>query len=146
MNCCPALVAPFGAAWDMPSVGSASAMKRLQFRMTTLLCLMTICSVFLGFHTAGARRQRQLVHRLRHEGLGDVVYGGTLCRIAPYWLESVVGIDFFGRVVEVWLYRGNLTTEDIELIKQFPHVESVTFHYDVEATADDHRLLDDHFP
>jgi len=58
---------------------------------------------------------------------------------------SLVGDDFFCSVIEIDLYRANLTTEDIELLRHFRYLKWVHF-VDVEPTENDLKLIDELLP
>jgi hypothetical protein len=74
----------------------------MRFSLSTLLLLITIFGVWLGFRTNRARSQRRAVAAIRQAG-GIVIYDyeDKSPVLDPNWAERLVGPDFFHNVVYV---------------------------------------------
>src|SRR5262245_27543001 len=85
-----------------------------RFRLRTLLVVVTLVSIWLGYHVHRTNVQKQSVAAIRQYGgwvrydfqfpSGDYSYSGFDAKarsIVPLWLIDRLGIDFFHDVVQV---------------------------------------------
>lgn len=83
---------------------------RLRFSLRTLVVVMTIAAVFLGWFTQTALRQRRAVAGLSKLS-ADVVYEQSVdprvVSWCPQWLYEQLGIDFFADATEVQIGVAN---------------------------------------
>jgi len=97
-----------------------------QFSLATLLLVMTLFAVWLGWRTDRAHRQRRAVAALRALG-GEVAYfhGGLMGPNdpqppGPAWLRNLIGVDFFDKVVAVSFEQGAVGDEDLRYLEDLP--------------------------
>jgi hypothetical protein len=80
----------------------------MRFRLRTLLIVLTIISIWLGFRVNAARQQARAVAEIGKQRLGHVVYDfelnaktGQAQSWVPGWILSRTGPDLFHDVVDV---------------------------------------------
>lgn len=105
------------------------AIRKLKFTLRTLFILLTISAAWPGYHTNEARRQRIAVEaieaaegRVRYDyqrRLANATNGESLA--GPSWIRSVLGDDFFRRVVEVdWNGKKTFSVEELSQLSNLP--------------------------
>lgn len=125
-------------------------MPRLQFRLRTLLILLSAVAVWLGYLTAEARRQRDAVQALRAIG-GIVWYDFELnptlwkAKVAKHkWVASFashLGPDWWADVEEVRLLANiSVSKQTLEGLSKFPRLEELSLS-SAAITDDDVPLL-----
>ncbi|MDP6446856.1 MAG: hypothetical protein QF805_23895, partial [Pirellulaceae bacterium] len=91
---------------------TAAGRQPFRFRLRTLLLLMLVIGVALGWRVERARRQRkavQFVQQVRGTYAYDFEYDEAGQRLVdtkphgPIWLNDRLGVDFFNTVVQVSL-------------------------------------------
>jgi hypothetical protein len=104
-----------------------------QFSLRGLLVLMAVLAVLLGGAVNRAHQQRKAVAMIRQWG-GLVYYDHQLINgrakypppaeqpPGPKWLRSLVGDDFFRRVVVVDLSGTQVSDNDLEILGDLPSV------------------------
>ncbi len=110
------------------------------FSLLALLIFVTLAGCgfgWLGFKVREARRQQAAVAAIRKSG-GFVAYdyqfdarGGDIPHAippGPAWLRSLLGDDFFGNVHTVFLVGENTTDADVERLKEFKALRSLSLH------------------
>jgi hypothetical protein len=102
--------------------------------LVLLLAIGLTCIVHLGRIVHRARLQRDAVAEIRNAG-GFVLYewdredgpsitGGR--QWYPEWVVELIGVDYFGDVVEVDL-RGGLSDANLALVGRFPRLEELYY-------------------
>ena len=95
--------------------------RLLQYRLRTLLILMTVVAVLFAWGSHKARQQRAAAAAVK--AVGGVAYydfeyrdlqGPRYC---PKWLVDTLGVDYFANVHVVFLDGGNITDTDLEQLK-----------------------------
>lgn len=104
-----------------------------QFSLASLLLLMTVLAIFLGFWADSARRQQRAVQWVKeHEG--QVLYSSEIQRSpthspsppGPAWLRKWLGIDYLD-FVETAYVKGRVTDADLAtLTRDFPRLKQLT--------------------
>jgi Leucine Rich repeat len=117
---------------DIAVANVTSICRRLfRFRLLTLLVLVSIYALWLGFVSHKAGLQRDAVSALRNRGFG-VAYDYQMPSLwnpqiqatpfGPKWLHDVIGDDYFQSVA--FVTSGNpVTKEDMTHIAAFPELE-----------------------
>lgn len=98
-----------------------------QFRLGTLLALVSVLGVWLGIHTEATRKQRHAVQALKAVGgtvRYDYEYLGKPSRI-PEWLRRWLGDDFFSQVYDVDLEGRQVTDAALEPLSDLRNLRSV---------------------
>ncbi len=104
-----------------------------QFSLASLLLLMTVLALFLGFWADSARRQERAVRWIEEHG-GKVVYSSEIQRSpthspsppGPAWLRRWMGIDYLD-FVEMAHVKGRVTDADLAtLTRDFPRLKQLT--------------------
>jgi hypothetical protein len=102
--------------------------RRFQFSLATLLLVVTVSAVWLGFYADRAHRQRRAVEAFRALG-GEVHYfhGGLLgpkdpALPGPAWLRNLMGVDFFDKVVAATFDQGPVRDEDLRCVEDLPEL------------------------
>src|SRR5262245_47882876 len=109
-------------------------MKRwLRFSLRTMLLLITVLCIWLGFQVNAARRQREAVaaildaggtvyydYQVISRGVGLPRYGFDLSRTppGPEWLRKYIGGDYFCTAIVVDLHRPNIANGDLDQLGQ----------------------------
>jgi hypothetical protein len=130
--------------------------KRCWFRFSlrTLLVLMTVLCVWLGFKVNAARRQKEAVLALRETG-AMIVFDYQLRTVSglpqkkidltrsppgPVWLRKLLGDESFGNVIIVQLHTFDLPGPpgrlDLSLLQNLPTLSSLMVRSD-ELCDDD---------
>lgn len=94
----------------------------LRVSLRTLLVLLTIGCVWLGWKVNKAQKQRAAVAWVEEMG-GEVGYeyiGDSYDPPARAWLEDFIGVDFFLSVDTVFLY--NSSVSDLTPLARFPNL------------------------
>jgi hypothetical protein len=103
--------------------------------LRTLLVLVTVFAIWLGWRTTRAHKQRDAVARIRE--LGGVVsydyeYSDDKGWISdavppgPRWMHDIAGVDFFATVVSValWIPGGDrCTDDDLQCLTSLPRTK-----------------------
>lgn len=107
----------------------------LQYRLRTVLIVMTVVAVALAWWSHSARRQRDAVAALRKIG-ADIEYDRSLPWIGdksepnlppcwPQWLLKRMGEDYFARVHSIQLARTQVTDGDLAHLQQLGTVRGL---------------------
>jgi hypothetical protein len=113
-----------------------SIRRYLRFSMRTLLVLMTLLSLWLGYHAKRATDQRAAVRMIRKLG-GSVMYDyqfaarqagfqGTAQPGGWLWLRRLIGDEYFQNVISVYLDRTQVTDDDLILIGRLKEVTLIS--------------------
>ena len=91
--------------------------------MRGLIVVVLVCGVWLGWLVRSARIQRDAVAAITRAGgavkydygwtKGEYIFGGK--HVRPGRLAAFIGIDYFGRVTDAWLYSSS-TEADATLV------------------------------
>lgn len=112
------------------------AWKRLfQYRLYTLLIVITIVTIWLAWWSHSARRQRDAVATLTKMGT-DVVYDFEARNQNkpphwPAWLVETMGVDYFADVhyVNYLLDVGHIADSDLEYFKNLTSLRELDLSY-----------------
>jgi Leucine Rich repeat len=151
------------ARWSsMTSMDQPPANRRrwLRFSLRTLLVVMTVLCVWLGFKVNAARRQKEAVEAIIKAG-GTVTFGYQCVPVrgnpdalaldpnalpnAPAWLRTCLGDDFFRTADEVILNGRAISDEDLAQTMNLPGIWYL-FLTDVKVVrvdSDNQRLIQD---
>lgn len=110
-------------------------MKRrrlFQFSLSTLLGLMTVAAIWLGYVTHRAREQRAAVAKVKELG-GRVVYDYQMANTASAnptppgwpWLRRLIGDEYFQDVGRVFLDRTPVSDADLLVICKLRQMQSI---------------------
>jgi internalin A len=98
--------------------------KLLRFSVRGLIVVVLVCGVWLGWLVRSARIQRDAVAAITRAGgavkydygwtKGEYIFGGE--HVRPGRLAALIGIDFFVRVTDAWLYSSS-TDVDASLVQ-----------------------------
>jgi hypothetical protein len=108
----------------------------LRFTTKTLLVVIAVIALFLGWRTRLAFKQRRAVAAVQRAG-GYVQYDYHLSDTrttditekrpaTPDFLVRWLGVDFFSRVVEVTVMGKDVSNDDITPLQSLPHVRRLT--------------------
>jgi len=119
---------------------SKSRRRWCQYSLRTPLIFVTLAGCgfgWLGFKVREARRQQAAVAAIRKSG-GFVAYDyqfdardGDIPNAippGPAWLRSLLGRDFFGNVRTVFLLGEQIADADVERLKEFTALKSLSLH------------------
>lgn len=98
-----------------------------QFRLRTLLLVVTVFAVCMAWYVSRAQRQRRTVAALRAMG-GRVVYNADLRlpELAPAWLQRLLGDDYFFSVSHLDLSRNTgVDDETLVHLDELAHLRSL---------------------
>ncbi|MEK6246539.1 MAG: hypothetical protein N2C12_00055, partial [Planctomycetales bacterium] len=92
--------------------------RLLRFRLLSLLVLVTVVAVWLGWWSHKARQQREAVAAINKVG-GQVAYdfqreGLETPRHWPEWLVDWLGVDYFSNVTSLHLGNAQITDEGLK--------------------------------
>lgn len=104
--------------------------RLFQFRILTLLILVTVVSGWLGWWSHRARQQREVTAVLHAAG-GKVRYdfedekldGPKYC---PQWLVDWLGVDYFSNVKSVWFEHIEVTDDRLKHLKGLDSLERLS--------------------
>ncbi|MHC4406471.1 MAG: leucine-rich repeat domain-containing protein [Planctomycetota bacterium] len=113
--------------------------RRFQFTIRSLLVLMTVFALWLGFEVSRARRQQKAVETILKLG-GRVTYDWEVAgdsygrsgrakpieRPGPAWLRSWLGDHYFDTVVQVGLHGRPVTDDDMAALGGLTELEYLT--------------------
>ncbi len=107
----------------------------LRFSLRSLLLLVVVISIPLGWKVNRARNQRVVVEELQKlnaviEYDYEKVPGNPFIRQpppAPKWLTDLLGIEYFGDVVKVEVEGPQVNDETIALVARLPELHSAGF-------------------
>jgi hypothetical protein len=99
---------------------------RFQFRLQTLLAVLAVFLVWLGYYAERSHRQRRAVAAIEALG-GHVSYGGDEDPAGghSHWLEWRLGKDFISRVSAVFLAGRPIDDADLDCLADLPSLETV---------------------
>jgi hypothetical protein len=112
-----------------PTVDKTSGKPRrkrrwLQFGLATLLGLVTLVAIVLGFIVNPTERQRRAVAFVERMG-GSVRYDDEAKTRAPAWLRNSVGEDFFRSVISVGLGGTRVSDEGLVHLNGLTELQSL---------------------
>jgi len=101
-----------------------------QFGLGSLLALVTVFAVWLGWHMNRVHAQRALVGRVNERGR-NVTYDIQIQKRdgkSPYpdWIVQALGIDFLHRVTVVFLHDIEFNDQDLLLVSHVPSIECLS--------------------
>jgi hypothetical protein len=111
--------------------------RRLSFSLRSLLLLVVVIAIPLGWKVNRARNQRDVVAELEnlHAGIKydyevGKSYGGGANESppGPQWLIDRLGKEYFVEVFQVTVGASQVTDETISLIARLPEVKYVSLH------------------
>jgi hypothetical protein len=113
--------------------GTMNRRSLFQISLRTLLGLMTVAAIGLGYITYRAREQRAAVARVKELG-GRVVYDWEMANTsvanpAPPgwpWLRRLMGDEYFQDVGRVFLEKTPVSDADLPVICQLRRVQSIS--------------------
>ncbi len=105
--------------------------RRFQYRLRSLLILMTVICIWLGIIVKRARDQQEAVEFIKENGATvtyDYQFDGTgngnpnAMPPGPAWLRRIIGDDFFVNVIVVELVakQGKLIDDDLAFLESLP--------------------------
>jgi len=125
--------------------------RRFRFSLRTLLALVVLLGVGLGWVVQQAERQRKAVEAIRKAG-GIVRYdyemdeGGNAEPPVPTWLMRLVGDDYFADVAAVgYVRREGIDDVLLEHIKGLTELEFLLLH-ETDITDEDLNELREALP
>ncbi len=114
---------------DSPRAPAPHKYRWFQYRLSTLMLVVTAAAIFLGVWTNRVRKQQRAVAAIRQRG-GMVYYsyesgpaGPNPTPPGPAWLRDLLGIDYLDHVVAV--VCDVATDADLEPLEGLPYVESL---------------------
>ncbi len=106
--------------------------RRLRYSMRTLLVLVTVLCIWLGFVVSRAQRQRRTVEKIRRSDPHSTAYydyqkEDPAALRGPEWLRRWLGDDYFQHVVSVSIYlsHGDVTPDDLANLPELKQLFSV---------------------
>jgi hypothetical protein len=116
----------------------------LRYSLRSLLLVMTILCLWLGWLTHRAQEQRAALAFLRSVPVGSIRFDRRDEQIwAPAWLRQSIGDDYFRSIVEVHLtseVTGENLPQVVAQLCRLPKLETVYLWY-AKVTDDDLRHL-----
>jgi hypothetical protein len=107
-----------------------SKLRWFQYRLSTLLLLITAAAIWLSFWTNQVRKQKEAVEFItRHGGSIEYTYqvnagSNKPTPPGPTWLRNLLGIDYFDHVVNAYFCGDFLFTDaDLERLQGLPDLE-----------------------
>jgi hypothetical protein len=99
---------------------------RLQFRLRTLLAVLAVFLVWLGYHAERSHRQKRAVAAIEALG-GHVSYQGDLDAASGLtgWLERLFGKDSVRNVSAVFLAGRPIDDANLDPLADLPWLETV---------------------
>jgi hypothetical protein len=106
-----------------------------QYRLRTLLIIMTVFAAWMAWVSHRAQQQKIAVQMIRTLG-GDIIYDyqkrkdKNIGDIDPealppgsVWLRNFIGEDYFQSVVQVSLTKTSVTDDDLAVLEKLPDLE-----------------------
>jgi hypothetical protein len=99
---------------------------RFQFRLQTLLAVLAVFLVWLGYYAERSHRQRRAVAAIEALG-GHVSYGGDEDPAGGHslWLKRRLGEGFINRVSAVFLAGRPIDDADLDCLTELPWLQAV---------------------
>ena len=126
---------------DNKSTVPEPKLRWFQYRLSTLLLLITAAAIWLSFWTNRVRQQREVVEFITRHG-GSVAYsyqviagsgsgsGGTVWKESkeaippgPAWLRNLLGIDYLDHVNAAYFDGYSFADSDLEHLKGLPDLD-----------------------
>ncbi|MGA2796417.1 MAG: hypothetical protein ABSE63_02440 [Thermoguttaceae bacterium] len=117
-----------------PGDNSATPKPKLrwfQYRLSTLLLLITAAAIWLSFWTDRVRKQKQAVEFITRHG-GAVLYSYQInagrtqpTPPGPQWLRKLLGIDYLDHAASAYFIGDAFTDADLELLKALPNLQFI---------------------
>jgi len=115
-----------------------------RFGLKTFLVVVTLLAVWFGIQTTKAKRQRAAMDRIaalggsvrfayQHDASGE--FDGNAKPNGAKWLRTVLGDEYFDRVVYIYLAYSDVTDDDLSVIAALGDVK--TFWLDGTSISDE---------
>jgi hypothetical protein len=113
---------------------AAKLLRAFRFRLATVFLLITLCSIWLGWISYHARKQRDAVAGLERKGV-TVMFSyqkspdGSFSYLAsvpgPAWLRRIIGDDYFRTAVSVTATaeKGPITDAGMRYLADLPSLD-----------------------
>jgi hypothetical protein len=107
--------------------------RRLRFSLRTLLLLVVVIAVPMGWKVNRVRNQRLVVAEIERLN-GHVYYdyhrrafnnGGNPQLPGPDWLRDLLGVDYFADVVHINVNGPQVTNETLALLSSLTHLQAL---------------------
>jgi hypothetical protein len=124
---------------DVPGVKKPAIWRRLRFSLKTLLIVVTLLALWLGYTAHRARQQEQVVEAILDVGGrvtfahqrgedhkdGARTYDTRKEPNAPSWLVTTIGADYFRKVDSISLVNVPVTDEWLEQLGKLSSLDSL---------------------
>jgi hypothetical protein len=135
----------WGMENEPESPSPKTRLRWYQYRLRTLLIIMTVFAAWMAWVSHHARQQKLAVAKIRAIH-GKIIYDyqktkgknwDTIDRKAlppnPKWLRDWVGEDYFQTVVQIDLSQTSASDNDLAILKNIPNLESLTLNSKISS-------------